>query len=680
MEQANPLMHVLLIEDDRSEVFLLRRSLAEAAYPRFELTHVERLGEALELLGRQSFDAVLSDLSLPDSQGLDILERLCDAVPELPVLALTGLDEPAQIARALEIGAQDYLIKGQVDGARLVRALVGAIERKRAERPLRLLAEAGERVGASLDPAETAHSVARLVVPRLADWCTVERASAEGTLHLLEAAHVEPGLRDVLREMLSRFRVPASASVGPQTVARSGKTEMFPDFPPSVLAAYAVDEEHLELLQAINFQSSVSLPLCARGRVLGVLTLGMKAQGRRPSSENIDTAEELGRRAAVALDNALAYRRLAAAGARKDEFLVMLDDQFRNPLGPLKSALDLIRLRSADDPELRWASLLLDRQMQHLGQLTEDLLEMARLTSGRVELRRRAVELGGLVERALETTRPLVESRGQKLLVALSNEPVSLEADPGRIEQIIAQLVAFASRRTPTGGRISVSSEREENEVVLRIRDSGAEIASELIERLFEPMIAVERAAAGAQDESGISLPVARALVEMHEGSIEARSDGPGRGMEIVLRLPALQLPHLEEAEGANETPAGTALSLLVVDDNVDSATGMAEVLEMWGHQPGMAFNGPEALAKAAEMRPDVVLLDIGLPGMDGYEIAQKLRQQPGLEHVVLVALTGYRSDEDVQRGREAGFDQYFTKPVDLNQLSQYLSTRQPRH
>jgi signal transduction histidine kinase len=370
---------------------------------------------------------------------------------------------------------------------------------------------------------------------------------------------------------------------------------------------------------------------------------------------------------------------LEAVNRRKDEFLAMLGHELRNPLSPIRAAVEVMRLRSEKDDQLHWVQEVIERQVQHMSRLVDDLLDVARITRGRVQLRKERVQLAPLVEQAVESVRPFIDERYHRLSVALPAAPTWLEGDPTRIAQIVANLLHNASKYTPPRGTIELEAIREGDEAVIRVRDSGVGIEPALLPHVFDLFVQGSRELDRRQGGLGIGLTLVRTLVELHGGSVEASSDGPGRGSELLVRLPVLPEAEDEQAAAAAATgPASvpSALRVLVVDDNADAATTLVHVLSLWGQAARAAGDGPAAIQIAREWRPQLVLLDIGLPGMDGYAVAERLRAEPGVDGMRIVALTGYGQAGDVRRSREAGFDEHFTKPVDLAALRELLDTR----
>ena len=363
---------------------------------------------------------------------------------------------------------------------------------------------------------------------------------------------------------------------------------------------------------------------------------------------------------------------LREADRRKDEFLAMLGHELRNPLAPIRTAVQLLRLRDGGGPEVVRARGVIERQAEHLSRLVDDLLEVSRITSGKIRLKRGTVEVGALVARAVETCRPVIEARRHELSLTVPDRPVRVVGDAIRLAQVLSNLLNNAAKYTPEGGRISLHVRREGAAVALVVTDSGPGIPVEMLERVFELFAQADRSLDRAQGGLGLGLTLARRLVEMHDGTLHAVARGQGDGAELVVRLPTLPDAAPAEQEQAPPQAAGAGRRVLVVDDNVDAAETLAELLEVLGHSAHAVHDGPAALQAARSRTPEVVLLDIGLPGMDGYEVARRLKaEHPAL---VLVALTGYGQDDDVRQCREAGFDHHRVKPVDVAQLERLLA------
>lgn len=367
---------------------------------------------------------------------------------------------------------------------------------------------------------------------------------------------------------------------------------------------------------------------------------------------------------------------------RKDEFLAMLAHELRNPLAPVRNALHLLRLPGGEHSS-RLAIDVMERQLTHLIRMVDDLLDVSRITRGKVTLRRQTVALADVLADAVETVRAALAARGHRLDLHLPDPPVLLDADSTRLEQVFANLLSNAVKYTEPGGRIAVAAWRDGGDVVVQVSDTGVGIPAELLPHIFDLFTQAERSLDRSQGGLGIGLALVKALVELHGGTVTAHSPGPGQGSEFTVRLPALPASLEHPAGPVRRLPAlaGDSRRVLVVDDNVDAARSLAMLLTAWGHEASLAHDGPAALAEAARLAPDVVLLDIGLPRMDGYEVARRLRATPEGAGLLLIALTGYGQDEDRRRSREAGFDHHLVKPVDTDALRDLLgaAARTPR-
>jgi two-component system CheB/CheR fusion protein len=369
---------------------------------------------------------------------------------------------------------------------------------------------------------------------------------------------------------------------------------------------------------------------------------------------------------------------LEAASRRKDDFLAMLSHELRNPLAAIASTIQLWRRRGVSDPLVVRSQELAQRQVAHMSHLLDDLLDTARIMRGTIELRRKGLDLRQVVRDVVDMERARAAQHRQEVAVALPPEPIPVEGDPDRLQQVVGNLLSNALRYTPAGGHIGLSAAGVGAEAVVRVRDDGIGLAPELLPHVFDVFVQGHRRPDRSQGGLGLGLTLARHLVELHGGSIEAYSAGPGLGSEFVVRLP-LRSGLVETTAAPSGTEAGTTVPasspkrILVVDDNADGAELLAAVLQTDGHDVVIAHNGSEALRLAAEHHPEVVLLDIGLPGMDGYEVAGRLRSNPELAGTRLVAITGYGQPEDRQRSREAGFDHHLVKPVDPGAIKRVL-------
>ncbi len=367
---------------------------------------------------------------------------------------------------------------------------------------------------------------------------------------------------------------------------------------------------------------------------------------------------------------------LAEADRRKDEFLAMLAHELRNPLAPVRNAVQILQATYTHDPVVTRLAEMLGRQVGQMVHMVDDLLDVSRFTRGKVELRREPMVLADAVIRAVETARPLIDARHHAIEISVPAEPIHLDADPTRLTQILGNLLNNAAKYTGDGGRIWLSAVREGDEAVVRVRDTGIGLAPEMLLRAFDLFTQESRTLDRAQGGLGIGLTLVRSLVELHGGTVRAFSDGPGLGSEFVIRLPASPTGAKEANERSAPRPTvEPARRLLIVDDNVDSAESLAEVLALAGHKVRTAHDGPNALREVQSHLPEIILLDIGLPRMDGYEVARRVRQLPNLGTTTLIAMTGYGQEEDRRKSQEAGFDYHLVKPVDLDEVRRLLGS-----
>jgi signal transduction histidine kinase len=367
---------------------------------------------------------------------------------------------------------------------------------------------------------------------------------------------------------------------------------------------------------------------------------------------------------------------VAAENARlKDEFLAMLGHELRNPLAPLRTGLEVLRNPQLEEPDRKQVFAVLDRQMQHLERVLDDLLDVSRITSGRIPMRPVPVELAEIVARAVETVGPQIQRRRQELTVTLPPETVRLHADPARLVQVVTNLLGNSSKFTPEHGHIWLTAERDARGLTLRVRDTGVGIESTLLPFVFDLFRQGPRTLDRSTGGLGIGLTLVRRIVELHGGTVSAHSAGAGKGAEFVVWLPVPGKPVEGEQRPVHQEKGDEPRRrILVVDDNADAAETLAKLLRGAGHDVRTAFDGSSALEVFSGFHPEVMFLDIGMPGMDGYEVARRLRQQEGKGDLILVAVTGYGQDEDRRRSLEAGFDEHLIKPVDPEALHEVLA------
>ena len=373
-----------------------------------------------------------------------------------------------------------------------------------------------------------------------------------------------------------------------------------------------------------------------------------------------------------------AQQALRDAARNKDEFLATLAHELRNPLAPIRNAVQILKEAGPPTPELQWARSVIDRQVQLMARLLEDLLDVSRISRNQLELRKERVDLAAVMEAAVETSRPVIEAGRHELTIALPPTPIRLEADPVRLAQVFANILNNAAKYSDDGGRIWVTAERQGPNVIVSVKDRGIGISAEMLPHIFEIFSQATSALVRSQGGVGIGLSLAKGLVELHGGRIDARSGGLGHGSEFVVSLPvAVEAPVAEPARPCEENGQAPIpkCCVLIVDDNRDSADTLAMLLRVLGHEVRTAYDGEQGIQAAEALRPDVALLDIGMPGLNGYDACRRIREQPWGKGILLIALTGWGQEEDRRRTEEAGFNRHLVKPVDPAALVDLLAS-----
>jgi signal transduction histidine kinase len=674
----------ILIVDDLQEKLLVFKTILEELGQ--NLVMVRSGSEALREVLHRELAVILLDVNMPDIDGLETarLIRQYKKSAHTPIIFITAYADEMQTAQGYSLGAVDYIlspvvpevlrskVRVFVDLYRMqqrTRAMAGEqVARARAEaariaaeettRRSNFLARASHELGASLDLEQGMRRLLELVVPQLADSAAlVVDADAESPLLFLRS---EAGGRVRTSPVPGYGELPEAMRAALQRVVREGLP--------------------LE-------GQTVCYPLRIGDRTLGALALLSHSSSPNLLPQDLVTLQELAGRAAIALDNARLYSSLQReivrsreaeeslqdANRRKDEFLAMLSHELRNPLAPIRNAVEVIRRLAPPDPKLTMARDVVDRQVSLLARLVEELLDVSRISQGKISLKKEPVDLARIVAHAVETVRPLIDTRAQTLTVAVPAAPVWLSADFERLSQVVANLLNNASKYTGEGGRIELAASAGEGEATITVRDNGAGIETHLLHKVFDLFVQGERALDRGQGGLGIGLTLVKRLVELHQGEVSVASDGPGRGATFTVTLPCISA--VEPQRSAVPVSASKSSSevygrrVLVVDDNIDAAESTAAFLRLEGHEVKAVHDGLQALASLKVFDPHVVVLDIGLPGLDGYAVARQLRGRGDTSHVLLIALTGYGQKEDRARAADAGFDYHFVKPADPREI-----------
>jgi PAS domain S-box-containing protein len=552
---------------------------------------------------------------------------------------------------------------------------------KKTEQITRFLADASAALAEVTDYESTLQKVAALAVPHFADWCAVDIQGADGSVRPLAVTHVDPAKIHLFHELDRQYPLRASEARGVRQVIRTGEPQWASSVSDEMLAELAPAEEQLDLIRELGLKSYISVPLKTRTHVFGALTFVTAESGRTYDIDDVRAAEDLAHRAVIAIENARLLATLKETDRRKDEFLAILAHELRNPLAPIRNAAQIFRAKAPPVAELQWATEVIDRQVRQMTSLVDDLLDVSRITRGKIDLRKERVELATIVSSAVEASRPLIEKWGHTLTVSIPPLPIHLKADQTRLAQVLLNLLNNAAKYMDQGGRIWLTAERQRDEVLIRIRDSGIGIPTEMLPRIFDMFTQVDHSLERSEGGLGIGLTLVQRLVEMHGGTVEARSEGPGKGSEFFVRLPIIrEVDESVPAQIIEGVAKPAARRILIVDDNRDSADSLGMLLRMQGNEVYTAHDGLEAVGAAAAFQPDVVLLDIGLPKLNGYEAGRRIRDQEGGDGRLLVALTGWGQEEDRRRSKEAGFDHHLTKPVDFTVLQRLLAQANPRY
>lgn len=565
--------------------------------------------------------------------------------------------------------------RGQVIGAsKIARDIT---ERRRFERAASFIAAVSVALAEPNDYVLVLQKIAALAVPSFADWCLVDLQTTGGSTRPIAVMHADPQKAQRARERLLQRPPRSTDRRGPGKVLRVGKSELVADVDAALrLEPPARQDEYLTILRALGIKSYVCVLLRPSAEVSSTLLFGMGESDHRFSSPDLDTAEDLAHRAVIAVENAGLLSALREADRRKDDFLAILAHELRNPLAPIRNSVQLLRDPNSSQEDRKFSVSVMDRQVQQMSRLVDDLLDIARISRGKIELRKERIELATVIEDAVEASRPIVEAQGHQLTVDIPKEPIFIDADPTRIAQVLSNLLSNAAKYTNAGGRIWVTAGEVQGEAVIRVLDTGVGIPEGMLTRIFDMFTQVEQSMEGGRSGLGIGLTLVQRLVEMHGGTIRVFSPGIDKGSEFVVRLPLAGGAPVPIATSSNrEERARPAIGqrVLVVDDNRDGAESLALLLRRIGHVVEIAHDGPAAIVATEQFDPRVILLDIGLPKMNGFEVAVRIREQRA-DRVVLVAVTGWGQSEDRRRTREAGFDYHMTKPVDFGVLRDLLS------
>jgi signal transduction histidine kinase/DNA-binding response OmpR family regulator len=684
----------ILVVDDLPEKHLVFRSILEELGQNVVSAYSGR--EALRAVLEDEFAVILLDVNMPDMDGFETagLIRNYKKTAQTPIVFITAYVDEVQAVRGYALGAVDYIsspvvpeilrskVKVFVDLHRLNRELRQQAQarealaraeaaRSAAEAATRradLLATASQILSRSLDVDATIGALLGFAAPGLADSAMVALVDDRGELARVCLADDYGGV------------VPDNQVAGDYQKQDLG----------AIVARALAMGETLRLLGPIGFtgvpagtralvpvHEAVVFPMHVGERAFGALLLGVCAPRKLDAAE-MALAKEVVSRAVIALENASLYAAIQEADRRKNEFLAMLAHELRNPLAPIRNAVHVLQRGGITEKNVTWSSEVIGRQVDHLATLVDDLLDVSRIARGKVVVASDPLRLNEVLEHALETSRPVLEKRRHHLVVQVPREEVSFNGDLVRLAQVLSNLLNNAAKFTPPGGHITLEAAVSGSELRICVRDNGAGIEPQLLPHVFDLFTQGDQTLDRSEGGLGIGLTLVKHLIELHGGRVQARSEGRGTGAEFTLFLPGVRVltstPAAEEPR-PQENTARKVARVLVVDDVQASADSLCRLLEIEGHRVAVAGDGEAAISAAASFRPDVVVLDIGLPGKNGFEVAAELRASGAHDDTLLIALSGYGGAEDRERGAKAGFAHYLVKPADIPTLLSIIGT-----
>jgi signal transduction histidine kinase len=663
-------VNILVVDDLQEKHVVLRSILDELGQ---NIVSARSGQEALRCILEMEFAVILLDVNMPDIDGLETagLIRQYKKSAQTPIVFVTAYVDELQARRGYALGAVDYIPSPvvpevlrskvrvfvelfrmnrqlQVQAAAreaLARSEAARVAAEEAIQRADYLSQSSQRLSRSLDFDDTIAALFDVAVPVLADRAMLALANADGSLGQ------------------TKSHPPPSGAAKPLSAGLVATLQL------------AIDSGEVELWREGDELVAIC-PLLAGSDARGALMLF--GSDDRMDSSQLSLAKEVVSRASIAMENARLYTAVQEADRRKNEFLAMLAHELRNPLAPIRNAVHIMQGSDVTQLTMNWARDVIGRQADHMARLIDDLLDVSRIVQGKVVVKPERLGLASLVERSVESSSPRIAARDQMLVVELPPEPIELEGDAVRLAQVLSNLINNASKFSGPHTRITLNASYAQGEVTISVRDEGVGIDPAFLPHIFDLFAQADQSLDRSQGGLGIGLTLVKHLVELHGGRVAAHSDGVGRGAEVKVVLPAqpaaakdgLHVPCAREPRLRPKAPS----RILVVDDLAASAETLMTLLEMEGFEVKTASEGMAALKLAEQFRPDVVLLDIGLPGMNGFEVAHRLRAQPESRDALLIALTGYGEAESRSRSAQAGFDFHMVKPADVNLLLSMLA------
>jgi signal transduction histidine kinase/DNA-binding response OmpR family regulator len=692
MQRSEPVK--ILVVDDAPEKVLGLEVILESLGQTIVKAYSGR--EALRCLLRDDFAVILLDVNMPEMDGFETaaLIRQRKRSEQTPIIFVTALADERHVTKGYSLGAVDYIatpvdpdvlrakvsvfvelyqktesIRQQAD--HLVQLAREQAARQVAEDAMRrslLLADASRTLSRSLDVRATVENLSRVVTPELADSCELLVCSAREDLQIARC-------KKMLEETNGSAAIP---DVSDELLLEAGRACIRQGSARAIWDGRIIDPRETGIVAHSGHPPILVVPMVTRDAAVGALVLRRGVKDLPFSPADISLVEDIAGRAATALDNAHLYQKVCDGERRKDEFLAMLGHELRNPLAAITNAGELMSLLPPESDDFQEALVIVRQQAALMKRLVDDLLDVSRITSGRISLQKSVVDVCEVMNRVVEAVSAQLRAGDHTLHLGLPAQPVRVDADPYRLEQILSNLMVNAAKYMDRGGQVFFSAAVEDCEVVFRIRDTGIGISPELLPRVFDLFAQGDKSLHRSQGGLGIGLTIVRALTELHGGTVSAQSEGLGRGAEFVVRLPITIDAELAATADDSPIDVGEAAGrrVLVVEDQPAILQVTVALLRQLGYQVAGAANGMQALNVAREFRPDAMLLDIGLPEMDGYELARRVLDEYGDQAPLLIAMTGYGQHADRRRSLTAGFQHHLVKPVTLSALRAVLSQR----
>ena len=692
---AGDKVNVLIVDDQPDKLLALEAALASLD----ENLVLARSGrDALRRLLEQDFAVILLDVNMPEIDGFETaaLIRQHRRCTHTPIIFVTAFGDDMHTAQGYSLGAVDYILSPIVpdilrtkvrvfvelfrktqeverhaeERVNLAREQAARAVAEETNRQLIFLSEATAAMTRHLNIDAIIGEINRVAVPFLGEFCGIALLDEQNEIGKCDAAWVTRSGRTAScqTDLWDRWPATLRAAVLEVIDQRAGNYSLGP------VTIHGDDS------LALDLRTAAILPLIARGHTIGALVLGRHTAGNHTSDGQLRLAEDFAARASIAIDNARLYENVREHDRRKDHFLAMLGHELRNPLAPIRNAVEILRHEEGgrSDSQGSQARDMIERQVTHMTRLVDDLLDVSRIANGKIRLRQERCDLTSIVLATVEDYRSVIEQSGLELIVEVPAQSLWTSGDPTRLSQILGNLIHNAHKFTDESGHILVSlrAERDNRSAILTIRDSGIGMDRETLRSIFDAFSQADRSLDRSRGGLGLGLALVKGLVELHGGTVCVSSEGPGRGTEFRVQLFLDKTVETVAVKPKSASPQGKSRRILVIEDNIDGAESMRMLLKHLGHDVRIAHSGPAGVVTATDWSPEVVLCDIGLPGgMDGYGVARALRENSNLDGLLLIALTGYGRDEDQLKAKEAGFDFHMTKPVDFTALQQAVAS-----